>query len=103
MATTIGDPTLYICPICGYNKLVEKPYDNKGNPSYEICNCCGYEYGFDDGSCSMNFDEYRKSWISKGAKWFNPKKKPPNWSLQAQLSNLAGEQRGNQKGQKPIN
>lgn len=38
----------YICPICGYDKLLEPPYDEYNNPSYEICPCCGFEYGFDD-------------------------------------------------------
>jgi transcription elongation factor Elf1 len=78
----------YICSVCGYPNLDEHPYDSQGNPSYIICDCCGFEFGFDDKSKGRSFDEYRKEWIAQGAKWFNPTKKPNNWNLDGQLTNI---------------
>lgn len=79
---------MYNCPICGYDKLDEKPYDNEGNPSYEICNCCGFEFGFDDASEGESFEEFRKKWLDSGAEWFNVKVKPKNWNFKLQLQNI---------------
>jgi len=79
----------YICPVCGYSDLEEPPYDNSGNPSFEICDCCGFEFGFDDANNSISFDDYRKKWISEGAKWFSLDKKPRNWVLSEQLKNIS--------------
>jgi len=78
----------YICPVCGYPKLKEQPYDKDGNPSYVICDCCGFEFGFDDSSKNFSYKEYRKKWIEDGANWFSPSKKPGNWSLTDQLKNI---------------
>lgn len=74
-----------ICPVCGYNGLEEVPYDNDGNPSYEICDCCGYEFGFDDGSEGVSFEQYRRKWLDEGADWFNISLKPEKWDLKKQL------------------
>lgn len=76
-----------ICPVCGYDGLVEPPFDSDGNPSYEICSCCGYEFGFDEAT----YQEYRKTWIDRGAQWFNVKKRPLIWSLSEQLHNIHGK------------
>jgi hypothetical protein len=77
-----------ICPVCGYDGLEELPYDHDGNPSYEICDCCGFEFGFDDDSEGLSFEEYRKKWIEEGAKWFNPDMKPKGWDIKRQLLNI---------------
>jgi hypothetical protein len=79
---------MYICPVCGYDKLEEEPYDEDENPSCEICLCCGFEFGFDDGSEKMNFEQYRKKWINEGAKWFDLETKPKDWDLKKQLKNI---------------
>jgi len=80
----------YICFVfvCGFDQLTEPPYDEHGYSSFEICSCCGFEFGFDDGSQGISFDEYRKSWLDKGAVWFYPKCKPLNWDLKKQLLNI---------------
>lgn len=78
---------MYICPVCGYDKLHEMPY-RQGCPSYEICSCCGFEFGFDDMDQKESFESYRKSWIDQGAKWFTPGKKPDNWDLNEQLKKV---------------
>lgn len=59
---------MYICPVCGYDKLDEIPYYAEGAGSYEICPCCGYEFGYDDQYATH--DEYRKEWFRKGAVWW---------------------------------
>ena len=79
---------MYICPVCGYDKLAEEPYDQDGNPSYEICNCCGFEFGFDDESEGNSFESYRQKWIDDGVKWFSDKAKPEAWDLKKQLENI---------------
>lgn len=57
---------MFICPVCGYDKLIEEPYDD-GSPSYEICNCCGFEFGYDDSGEGRSFEIYLKKWIERGA------------------------------------
>lgn len=66
-----------VCPVCGYDKLYEPPYDNYGLGSYEICPCCGFQFGVDDFSTDDNFDvnfiyeKWRKNWEFNGKKWFS--------------------------------
>lgn len=79
---------MFICPVCGYDKLSEKPYDDDGNPSYEICSCCGFEFGFDDSNESRNYEDYRNKWIKQGAYWFSIKAKPVDWNLKEQLESI---------------
>ena len=38
----------YICPVCFYNGLSEKPYDENDIGLDEICLCCGFQFGCDD-------------------------------------------------------
>lgn len=82
---------LNICPVCGYDKLLEPPYDDAGHPSHEICPCCNFEYGFDDASEGFTFDAYRMEWICDGFKFNSEKDKPDNWNkdaLSRQLENI---------------
>ena len=82
---------LPICPVCGYDKLDEAPFDEFGFPTYEICSCCGFEFGFDDESEGYSYEEYRKKWIEGGFKFFNKSKKPIDWSeekMRKQLENI---------------
>ena len=95
-----------VCPACGFDGLnspayanlrslpvphnLEPPYSQHfGNPSYEVCACCGFEYGNDDepGTASpVTFQQYRNEWVSDGAKWFDPTRRPSGWSLTEQLA-----------------
>lgn len=77
-----------VCLVCGYLSLEEPPYDAGGSPSYEICPCCGFEFGFDDGSEGLSYDQYRENWIKGGAHWFTLSLKPANWNLEKQLKNI---------------
>lgn len=76
-----GEIMGYTCPICGYKKLSENPYDNDGNPSHEICKCCGFEFGYDEyieddnGEFLELLDAqklYRANWIKEGANLHTP-------------------------------
>lgn len=89
--TTNKNNHSYICPVCGYDKLSEEPYDDGENPSYEICPCCGFEFGFDDQSRKLTYEEYRNQWIAEGMQWFNPSKKPDNWDYKKQFNNIGIE------------
>ena len=80
-----------ICPVCGYTKLPDSPYDEYGYPTYIICPCCGFEFGFDDESNEFSFEEFRKNWIENGFLFFEKNKKPPIWDikeLKKQLDNI---------------
>ena len=78
----------YVCPICGYDKLEEPPFDETGEPSFEICPCCGIEFGFDLENAHISEQEYRQNWLNGGSNWFIPEEKPDNWDLQDQLKKI---------------
>ena len=64
------------------------PWGEDGKtPLWEICECCGIEYGYED-CLESALIRYREKWLANGAKWFSPKHRPKNWSLEQQLSNL---------------
>jgi len=78
----------HICRVCGYN-AGESLWEN-GDPNWIICDCCGAESGYHDftkDSASSN----RMKWINDGCNWFSPEKKPANWDLQQQLSNIPAQ------------
>lgn len=57
-----------ICPVCGYDKLDFKPYDEQDNASFEICPCCGFEFGCDDfPDKQKSFVEWRKNGLRMDA------------------------------------
>jgi hypothetical protein len=79
-----------VCPVCGYDKLAELPYNN-GNASFEICSCCGFQFGFDDDDGNYSFKSYRDEWINRGFPVFNASKAPAIWNvdiLNGQLKNI---------------
>lgn len=98
--------SVHTCPACGYRDLSRAPYANFpqlplpenlvppysqyfGDPSYDVCECCGFEFGNDDepGTApSLTFRQYREEWIAGGGRWFEPSKKPRDWTLERQLT-----------------
>ena len=78
----------YLCPVCGFDKLKEPPYNKVNQPSYEICPCCGFEFGFDSVDNQIAFTDFRQRWIKNGAHWFMSKLKPESWDFKKQLANL---------------
>lgn len=78
----------YICPVCGYDKLDEPPYNEILEASYDTCPCCGVEFGYDDfKNDNVSFSIARRKWVEEGAKWFNENQKPNNWNMEEQLKN----------------
>lgn len=61
-------------------------------PNFDYCDCCHVELGNQD-SLEEGIRKFRSEWLSKGAKWFDERKKPENWSLEEQLKNIAAEYR----------
>lgn len=78
---------LHLCPVCGYDGLLEPAYDEFGGGSFEICASCGFEYGYDDGSEGVTHEEYRNRWLADGAQWFDPETRH-DWDLTIQLARL---------------
>jgi hypothetical protein len=72
--------SIHYCPVCGFGPFAE-PYAcvDELRQSFEICPCCGCEYGHDD--CEQRLAQ----WVASGCQWFEPKERPENWSLDAQL------------------
>jgi hypothetical protein len=82
-----------ICRVCGLYSDDFYPWGEDGNTaSFEICFCCGTQFGYEDNNINATRAN-REKWIKNGAKWFNPKYKPENWSLEDQLKNIPEEYR----------
>jgi len=70
-----------MCPVCGYDKLLEPPQD------YYICPSCGTEFGNDD--TLFTYDQLKLNWINEGMNWFSHYTRPPlYWNPEIQLENL---------------
>ncbi len=79
-----------MCPVCGYTKLDEPAYDEKGCASFMICPCCGTEFGYDDST--TRHGELRKRWVDAGMKWWSTSLHPPaDWNPETQLKNIFSE------------
>jgi hypothetical protein len=75
------------CGVCG--KIQAEPiWGEDGRcPTFEICDCCEVEFGYTD--CKLRaIKTFREKWLTAGAKWFDPKKQPANWSLEKQLKQI---------------
>jgi hypothetical protein len=75
------------CRVCGLLQD-EPPWGEDGRTAtFDICVCCGVEFGYED-STRESVRRYRQAWLDKGGRWQNPKKRPANWSLEAQLNEI---------------
>lgn len=61
----------YQCPICGYPDLEAPPHSGHGSASDEICPSCGFQFGYDDDSEGITYDQWRADWIAKGMPWWS--------------------------------
>lgn len=73
----------YICPVCGYPRLKEPPYNEEGYGSKETCPICGFQFGYHDGG-KINIErirQYRHKWLKgrEGLEWLNKKNIPPEY------------------------
>ncbi len=75
------------CRVCGLRQD-EAIWGLDGQTAtFNFCACCGCEFGYDDTSP----DEVRRrqgKWIATGATWFDPKKRPGDWTIEDQLSKV---------------
>jgi hypothetical protein len=79
-----------LCRVCG--KAQSEPIwgDDGQCPTHAICDCCGTEFGYED--CNLKaIKTARDRWLTSGAKWFNPKKQPADWSLEEQLKQIPAQ------------
>lgn len=73
--------TLYLCPVCGYDRLEDQP------ENFAICPSCGTEFGYDDAFASHA--ELRAKWLRSGALWWSTvDAHPENWDPQQQVAAL---------------
>ena len=82
------------CRICGYNHETPIWGEDNQNPTFEICDCCGCEFGNDDYRIE-SIIKYRNDWFMNGGKWFIKDKKPKEWNIFDQLSNVLHKYKGN--------
>jgi len=81
-----NDPDL-ACRVCGRIQA-EPPWGENGrSPNWAICPCCGVEFGYGDSNM-LAIEDWRKKWLVSGARWWQPKKKPADWSLVEQMKNI---------------
>jgi hypothetical protein len=77
------------CPVCGFRGLVDPPRSPDGIASFEICRCCAFQFGFDDDSEGLSYQEYRQRWVANGSKWWSNEIAAPNgWNAAVQLASL---------------
>lgn len=67
----------YMCPVCGYPELDEKP------SNHEICPSCGTQFGYDD--YLRSHEAIRQQWLNSGAEWFLKGYEPYGWNAFTQL------------------
>lgn len=78
----------FICPVCGFDGLLEPAYNEQGSGSFEICPSCGFEYGYDDDDLGVTHEEHLAQWLAAGAEWFDPEARPADWDLATQLARV---------------
>ncbi len=83
----MGEDTLYHCLVCGLRQD-EPPWGEHGDlATFNICYCRGTTFGYQDVT-PVAVQKQRARWLAGGARWFEPKEKPANWSLQEQLASV---------------
>lgn len=79
--------TIMNCRVCGLDQG-DNPWGECGQfPSFDICGCCGVQFGYEDCT-ELGMREFRQKWLENGAKWFMPKDKPEEWSLEEQMKGI---------------
>jgi hypothetical protein len=79
----------YVCPVCGFPELLESPRTSTGAGSDEICPSCGFQFGYDDDSEGITYEDWRAKWIRAGMPWFSTSTAPPPaWNPVEQLEGL---------------
>lgn len=77
---------LFVCPVCGFPGLLERPRGSSGGGSYEICPSCGFQFGVTDDDRGYSYDQWRDEWRKRGMPWDNRSTPPPaGWDPVEQL------------------
>ena len=77
-----------ICYVCGFDYTSDKPWGEDGeSPDQSGCVCCGVQFGYEDLTV-QNLVDYRKKWLSTGARWINESFRPEHWSFEKQFVNV---------------
>jgi uncharacterized protein YfaT (DUF1175 family) len=76
-----------VCRVCGLDQQERIWGDNDHSPTFEICDCCGAEFGYHDFTLE-GIKAHRERWLTNDGKWWGPKAKPPNWSLEEQMKHI---------------
>ena len=75
------------CRVCGLEHQ-DEPWGLDGkSPTFDICICCGVEFGYQD-TTPESAARFRARWLDDGANWRDPKKKPDDWDMVAQLAQI---------------
>lgn len=78
----------FCCPVCGYRRLLDAPWDVHGRPSPRPCPCCGTRFGVDttEPEEAEQHRELRRRWVEAGCRWWSAEQKPPQrWNPAVQL------------------
>ena len=79
----------FLCPVCGYADLTERPRNDSTGGSFEICPSCGFQFGVSDDDRGITYKAWRQSWIDGGMVWDRGQSKPPEgWDPLDQLRNI---------------
>jgi len=72
---------MYTCPICGFDRLEDRP------ANYTICPSCGTEFEYDD--VRKTREELRQAWVDNGCAWWSKLTPAPlGWNGRRQLQNM---------------
>lgn len=82
----------YICPVCGFPELSEKPHGENTGGSYEICPSCGFQFGVSDDDKGFTYESWRVNWIKNGMRWSSlGMLAPEHWDPKRQLKEIGIE------------
>lgn len=76
---------MHHCLVCGA-PTEDPPWGEDGRtPLFEICPSCGCEFGYEDSSVA-GINRLRAAWLASGGKWREPKFKPADLEIEAQIA-----------------
>jgi hypothetical protein len=83
----------FMCPVCGFGDLFDRPWSAEGVQSDEICPCCGIHFGYDDvcgGRAELRpafYSAWRERWRHEGMRWWSqgPRQPRADWHPVVQL------------------
>lgn len=76
-----------VCRVCGFDDVGEERWTGPGGAQYVVCPCCGAESGVDDHDLPVA-RRYRAAWRAAGCSWFDPERRPDEWSADKQSERI---------------